>query len=155
MTRLDLTPLYRSSIGFDRMGSLLDTALRSEKTSAGYPPYDIEVRGDNQYAITLAIAGFEKSELDIQVEKGVLTVRGKKDEDKSERSYLYQGIANRAFERKFNLADHVEVSGADLNNGLLTISLLKEIPEAMKPKSIAINMTGNVLEHQSEEEKAA
>ena len=155
MTRLDLTPLYRSSIGFDRMGSLLDTALRSEKTSAGYPPYDIEVRGDNQYAITLAIAGFEKGELDIQVEKGVLTVRGKKDEDKTERSYLYQGIANRAFERKFNLADHVEVSGADLNNGLLTISLLKEIPEAMKPKSIAISLSGNVLEHQSEEEKAA
>ena len=155
MTRLDLTPLYRSSIGFDRMGSLLDTALRSEKTSAGYPPYDIEVRGDNQYAITLAIAGFEKGELDIQVEKGVLTVRGKKDEDKTERSYLYQGIANRTFERKFNLADHVEVSGADLNNGLLTISLLKEIPEAMKPKSIAINLSGNVLEHQSEEEKAA
>jgi molecular chaperone IbpA len=155
MTRLDLTPLYRSSIGFDRMGSLLDTALRSEKTSAGYPPYDIEVRGDNQYAITLAIAGFEKSELDIQVEKGVLTVRGKKDEDKSERSYLYQGIANRTFERKFNLADHVEVSGADLNNGLLTISLLKEIPEAMKPKSISINSSDNILEHQSEEEKAA
>jgi molecular chaperone IbpA len=155
MTRLDLTPLYRSSIGFDRMGSLLDTALRSEKTSAGYPPYDIEVRGDNQYAITLAIAGFEKAELDIQVEKGVLTVRGKKDEDKSERSYLYQGIANRTFERKFNLADHVEVSGADLNNGLLTISLLKEIPEAMKPKSISINSSGNILEHQSEEEKAA
>jgi molecular chaperone IbpA len=155
MTRLDLTPLYRSSIGFDRMGSLLDTALRSEKTSAGYPPYDIEVRGDNQYAITLAIAGFEKGELDIQVEKGVLTVRGKKDEDKSERSYLYQGIANRTFERKFNLADHVEVSGADLNNGLLTISLLKEIPEAMKPKSISINSSGNILEHQSEEEKAA
>jgi molecular chaperone IbpA len=155
MTRLDLTPLYRSSIGFDRMGSLLDTALRSEKTSAGYPPYDIEVRGDNQYAITLAIAGFEKGELDIQVEKGVLTVRGKKDEDKSERSYLYQGIANRTFERKFNLADHVEVSGADLNNGLLTISLLKEIPEAMKPKSISINSSDNILEHQSEEEKAA
>jgi molecular chaperone IbpA len=155
MTRLDLTPLYRSSIGFDRMGSLLDTALRSEKTSAGYPPYDIEIRGDNQYAITLAIAGFEKGELDIQVEKGVLTVRGKKDEDKSERSYLYQGIANRTFERKFNLADHVEVSGADLNNGLLTISLLKEIPEAMKPKSISINSSDNILEHQSEEEKAA
>jgi molecular chaperone IbpA len=155
MTRLDLTPLYRSSIGFDRMGSLLDTALRSEKTTGGYPPYDIEIRGDNQYAITLAIAGFERSELDIQVEKGVLSVRGKKDEDKTERSYLYQGIANRAFERKFNLADHVEVSGADLNNGLLTISLVKEVPEAMKPKSISINSSGNVLEHQSEEEKAA
>ncbi len=155
MTRIDLTPLYRSSIGFDRMGSLLDTALRSEKTSGGYPPYDIEVRGDDQYAITLAIAGFEQSELDIQVEKGVLTVRGKKAEDESERNYLYQGIANRAFERKFNLADHVEVSGADMHNGLLTINLVKEIPEAMKPKTIAINQADNVLEHQAKKEKAA
>ncbi len=155
MTRIDLSPLYRSSIGFDRMASLLDSALRSEKTTGGYPPYDIEVRGDNQYAITLAVAGFEQSELDIQVEKGVLTVRGKKDEDKSARNYLYQGIANRAFERKFNLADHVEVSDADLSNGLLTVNLVKEIPEAMKPKSIAINLSGNVLEHQSDKEKAA
>jgi molecular chaperone IbpA len=155
MTRIDLSPLYRSSIGFDRMGSLLDSALRSEKTTGGYPPYDIEVRGDNQYAITLAVAGFEQSELDIQVEKGVLTVRGKKDEDNSERNYLYQGIANRAFERKFNLADHVEVSSADLSNGLLTVQLVKEIPEAMKPKSIEINLSSNVLEHQSDKDKAA
>ena len=155
MTTIDLSPLYRSSIGFDRMASLLDSALRSEKTTGGYPPYDIEVRGDNQYAITLAVAGFEQSELDIQVEKGVLTVRGKKDEDKSAPNYLYQGIANRAFERKFNLADHVEVSDADMNNGLLTVNLVKEIPEAMKPKSIAINLSGNVLEHKSGKEKAA
>ena len=155
MTTIDLSPLYRSSIGFDRMGSLLDSALRSEKTTGGYPPYDIEVRGDNEYAITLAVAGFEQSELDIQVEKGLLTVRGKKAEDKTTRSYLHQGIANRAFERKFNLADHVEVSGADLNNGLLTVNLLREIPEAMKPKSITINQSGNVLEHQSDKEKAA
>lgn len=155
MTTLDLSPLYRSSIGFDRMGSLFDSALRSEKTTGGYPPYDIEVRGENEYAVTLAVAGFEQSELDIQVEKGVLTIRGKKTEDKVDRSYLYQGIANRAFERKFNLADHVEVSNADLSNGLLTVSLLKEIPEAMKPKSIAINSSGNTLEHQSKNEKAA
>ncbi len=155
MTRIDLTPLYRSSIGFDRMGSLLDSALRSEKTSGGYPPYDIEVRGDDQYAITLAVAGFEQSELDIQVEKGVLSVRGKKATDESERNYLYQGIANRAFERKFNIADHVEVSGADMSNGLLTISLVREIPEAMKPKTIAINQSDNVLEHKSGSEKAA
>ena len=154
-TRIELTPLYRSSIGFDRMGSLLDTALRSEKTTGGYPPYDIEVRGDNEYAITLAVAGFEQSELEIQVEKGVLTVRGKKAEDNSERNFLYQGIANRAFDRKFNLADHVEVSGADMSNGLLTVSLLKEVPEAMKPKSIAINQSGNVLEHQADNDKAA
>lgn len=155
MTTIDLTPLYRSSIGFDRMGSLLDSALRSDKSAAGYPPYDIEVRGENQYAITLAVAGFEQDELDIQVEKGVLRVHGKKADDSSERSYLYQGIANRTFERKFNLADHIEVSGADLNNGLLTISLVKEVPEAMKPKSIAINQAGNVLEHGSKDSKAA
>ena len=155
MTTIDLSPLYRSSVGFDRMGSLLDSALRSEKSAAGYPPYDIEVRAENQYAITLAVAGFEQDELDIQVEKGVLRVRGKKAEDDTERSFLYQGIANRAFERKFNLADYIEVSGADLSNGLLTISLLKEIPETMKPKSIAINQAGNILQHGSKDEKAA
>ncbi len=155
MTTIDLTPLYRSSIGFDRMGSLLDSALRAEKSAAGYPPYDIEVRGENQYAITLAVAGFQQDELDIQVEKSVLRVRGKKDDDSNEHSFLYQGIANRAFERKFNLADHIEVSGADLNNGLLTICLVKEVPEAMKPKSIAINQTGIVLEHGSKGDKAA
>lgn len=157
MNAIDLTPLYRSSIGFDRLGSLLDTALRTEQTSAGYPPYNIEVTGENRYGITLAVAGFEQSELDIQVEKGVLTVRGKKaDDPKEERRYLYQGIATRTFERKFNLADHVEVANAQLTNGLLTINLVKEIPEAMKPRTIAINSSaGNLLDHQAEQNKAA
>ncbi len=154
MKTIDLTPLYRSSIGFDRFGSMLDSALRSEKTSAGYPPYDIESLGENEYSITIAAAGFDESELDIQVEKGVLSVRGKKAETDKERSYLYQGIANRSFERKFNLADFIEVTGADLNNGLLTISLVKEIPEAMKPKSIAIGQAGKTLEHKSKEKAA-
>ena len=153
MTTIDLSPLYRSSIGFDRMGSLLDSALRSQKESSGFPPYDIEATGDDRYAITLAVAGFEESELDLQVEKGVLRVRGKKTDDSEEKSYLYRGIANRSFERKFNLADHVEVSGADLKNGLLTISLVKEIPEAMKPRSIAIGAAGATLEHQEKAEK--
>ena len=154
MNTIDLTPLYRSSIGFDRLGSLLDTALRGEQASAGYPPYDIEVTGENRYGITLAVAGFERDELDIQVEKGVLTVRGKKAaEDKEEHQYLYQGIATRAFERKFNLADYIEVTDAKLTNGLLTISLVKEIPEAMKPRSIAINQSGNVLEHRADKDK--
>ena len=155
MTTIDLSPLYRSSIGFDRMGSLLDNALRSQKESSGFPPYDIEATGENRYAITLAVAGFEESELDIQVEKGVLRVRGKKADDGEEKSWLYRGIANRSFERKFNLADHIEVSGADLKNGLLTVSLIKEIPEAMKPRSIAIGGTGATLEHQEEAEKVA
>jgi len=155
MTTIDLSPLYRSSVGFDRFGSMLDSAMRSEKNSTGYPPYDIEVYGENEYAITLAVAGFEESELDIQVEKGVLSVRGKKADGDDQRNYLYQGIANRSFERKFNLADFIEVTGADLNNGLLKINLVKEIPEAMKPKSISIGQSAKTLEHKVNKDKAA
>lgn len=139
MTTIDFSPLYRNSVGFDRMASLLDSALRSDSVTSGYPPYNIEALGENKYSITLAVAGFERSELDITVDKGVLTVKGKKANTDQVRSYLHQGIANRAFERKYNLADHVEVTGADLKNGMLTISLLKEIPEAMKPRSIEIS----------------
>ncbi len=156
MNTIDLSPLYRSTIGFDRLGALLDTALRADQGASGYPPYNIEVTGENRYGITLAVAGFDNAELDIQVERGVLTVRGKKaDDGKEERKYLHQGIATRSFERKFSLADHVEVTGAQLNNGLLTISLVREIPEAMKPKSIAINSGGNLIQHKAEESKAA
>ena len=147
---IDLTPLYRNSIGFDRFGSLLDTALRGETNGAGYPPYNIEVREENKYAITLAVAGFEENDLDIQTEKGVLTVRGRKSDDEEKSNYLYRGIANRAFERKFNLADYIEVNNAELHNGLLTIHLVKEIPEAMKPKTIQIAGSGINLEHQVE-----
>ncbi|MAM87697.1 Hsp20 family protein [Allohahella sp. A8] len=151
MTTIDFSPLYRSSIGFDRMASILDATLRGDQTSAGYPPYNIEVTDENRYAITLAIAGFSEDELDIQVEKGVLTVKGRKGGEEESRKYLHQGIANRAFERKFNLADHIEVRGADLKNGLLTISLVKEVPEAAKPRSIQINgsakRSDKVLEH--------
>ena len=136
MKTFDLTPLYRNSVGFDHLSSLLNNAMRSDVGSS-YPPYNIEVLGENQYAITLSVAGFTQSELDINVEKNILTVRGKKSGNK-EKQYLHQGIASRAFERKFNLADHVEVKGADLTNGLLTISLVREIPEAMKPRTIAI-----------------
>ncbi|WP_112481101.1 Hsp20 family protein [Vibrio variabilis] len=148
MKSIDLTPLYRNSIGFDRMAALLDHALSNDATGAGYPPYNIEALDDNHYAITLAVAGFTQQELDIQVEKGVLTVCGNKREDE-DRKYLYQGIANRTFERKFNLAEYVEITGADLSDGLLTISLVKEIPDAMKPKTITINQKGNVLEHKA------
>lgn len=155
MNTIDLSPLYRSTIGFDRLGALLDTALRTDQGSAGYPPYNIEVTGENRYGITLAVAGFEENELDIQVERGVLTVRGKKADEGKERKYLHQGIATRAFERKFSLADHVEVTGAQLNNGLLTISLVKEVPEAMKPRTIAINNSGNLIQHEADESKAA
>ena len=155
MTTIDLSPLYRNSIGFDRMGSLLDNALRSQKAAVGFPPYDIVATGEDRYAISLAVAGFDESELDLQVEKGVLHVSGKKADDGEDKSYLYRGIANRSFERKFNLADYIEVSGADLKNGLLTISLVKEVPEAMKPRSIAIGASGATLEHESKAEQAA
>lgn len=151
MNSIDLTPLYRSSVGFDRLASLIDSALTADASAGGYPPYNIEILDEKRYAITLAVAGFAHKDLDIQVEKGVLTVRGNKSA-KEERKYLYQGIANRTFERKFNLADYVEVTGADLTNGLLTISLVKEIPEAMKPKTIAINQ-GNTLSESSQETK--
>lgn len=154
MNSIDLSPLYRSSIGFDGLASLLNSALRSDNTTSSYPPYNIEVVDDNKYTITLAVAGFEQSELDITVDNSVLTIRGEKAKAE-EHKYLYQGIANRAFERKFNLADFVEVKGAQLNNGLLTIHLVKEVPEAMKPKTIAINdgsrETGHTIEHSKEE----
>ncbi len=155
MNAIDLSPLYRNSVGFDRLANLLDNAFRADSVTTGYPPYNIEMLGENRYAITLAVAGFDRSEIDISVEQGVLLVRGKK-EDEQERKFLHQGIANRAFERKFSLADHVEVTGAELNNGLLTVSLMKEIPEAMKPRKIEIHSaTAKAIEHGAKEADAA
>jgi len=153
MNTIDLSPLYRNTIGFDRLASLLNSTLSSDAVAGGFPPYNIEVCDENRYAITLAVAGFTRDELDISVERDVLIVRGRR-ENGGERRYLHQGIANRAFERKFNLADHVEVTGADLNNGLLTISLVKEIPEAMKPRTIAISQEASALEHDAAESGA-
>lgn len=155
MNTIDLSPLYRSTVGFDRLGALLDSALRADQGSS-FPPYNIEVTGDDRYAITLAVAGFEQADLDIQVEGGLLTIRGRKAEnDREERKYLHQGIATRTFERKFSLADHVQVTGAQLNNGLLRVNLVKEVPETMKPKTIAINAEGNVIQHKAEDNRAA
>jgi molecular chaperone IbpA len=153
MNSIDLTPLYRSSVGFDRLASLLDSAMASDNAGSGYPPYNIEVLDDNRYAVSLAVAGFSREELDIQVEKGVLSIRGRKS-DSGDRQFLYQGIANRSFERKFNLADYVEVTGAELSNGMLTVSLVKEIPEAMKPRSISIDDGKSALEHRASNKAA-
>lgn len=150
MKTIDLTPLYRSSIGYDRLASLLDSAFRTDSGVSGYPPYDIEVVDDNHYAITLAVAGFHLNELDISVERGVLTVRGEKKLDDKEHTYLYQGIASRSFERKFNLAEYVEVTDAKLQNGLLQIGLVREVPEAMKPKRIVINSDTAAIDHKPE-----
>jgi molecular chaperone IbpA len=156
MNTIDLTPLYRNSVGFDRMASLLDSALRGNSSAGGgYPPYNIEVTGENRYSITLAVAGFAESELDLQVENGVLTVSGKKGKADESRKFLYQGIATRSFERKFNLADHIEVTGASLDNGILTVQMVKEIPEAMKPKKIAIGGSNNTIEHQNASNQTA
>lgn len=153
MNTIDLSPLYRNSIGFDRFTSLLDNALKSDPVNTAYPPYNIEVLDENRYAITLAVAGFKQNELSLSVEKGVLTVRGKKESVEG-KQYLHQGIANRAFERKFTLADYVEVVDADLSDGLLSISLKKEIPDAMKPRTIAINGQVNNLEQVTQNEAA-
>jgi len=138
-TAFDFSPLYRTTVGFDRIAHLFDAANQTANNGTNYPPYDIEVTGDNQYVITIAVAGFAEHEVDIQSENGVLLVRGKKDKDESDRQFLYQGIAYRSFERKFQLADYVTVTGAQLAQGILQISLVKEIPDAMKAKKIAIN----------------
>jgi molecular chaperone IbpA len=141
MLNYDFSPFYRSTVGFDRLLTLLDKASGPDNAQS-YPPYNIERTGDNTYRITLAVAGFAENELSVESKEGVLTVRGAKESAKAEgdkREMLYQGIAARAFERRFQLADHVQVTGATLQNGLLHLDLVREIPEAQKPRSIAIN----------------
>ena len=137
---------------------MLDAASQTEKKSAGYPPYNIEALEDDNYAITVAVAGFTQDELDMQVEKGVLTITGKKDPAETKGQFLHQGIATRTFERKFNLADHIEVVGADLKDGLLSVRLVKEVPEAMKPRKISIGSgtqsSAKVIDHKREEAAA-
>jgi molecular chaperone IbpA len=136
MTSFDFSPLFRSAIGFDRFANALESATRME--SGGYPPYNIERIDDDQYRITLAVAGFTRDELEIETKENRLTVTGRKAEDQAEHDYLYRGIANRSFERGFQLADYVRVDAAQLEDGLLHIALVREIPEAMKPRRIEI-----------------
>jgi len=151
MRNLDFAPLYRSAIGFDRMASLLDTLSRSEQNQPSYPPYNIELTGEDKYRITMAVAGFDRSELNIEVNQGNLTVSANKASEQEDRQYLHQGIAARNFERRFQLADHVEVKAATFENGLLHIDLKREIPEAMKPRTIEIDSAdGRAVESQSE-----
>ncbi len=136
MRSIDFSPLYRSAIGFDRLANLIESA--ASNGNAGYPPYNIEQLGDNDYRISMAVAGFTQEELELSFQENLLTVKGNKQAD-TERHYLYQGIAERGFERRFQLADYVRVKGADLKNGLLHIDLVREVPEAMKPRKIEIN----------------
>lgn len=139
MRTLDFSPLYRSTVGFDHLSSLLDSVNRGEASQTSYPPYNIELIETDKYQITMAVAGFEEAELDIQTEKGTLTVAGQKAGDEAAgRNYLHQGIAARNFERRFQIADHVEVTAARIAHGLLYIDLVREIPEAMKPTKITI-----------------
>ena len=149
--RYDLSPLYRSTIGFDRLFSMLDQAAAPDSGNT-YPPYNIERTGDDAYRITVAVAGFGEPDIAIEQKENVLTIRGSKEsrtEQKAAHEVLYQGIAGRSFERRFQLADHVHVTGATLENGLLHVSLVREIPEASKPRRIPIG-TGrdNVIEAQ-------
>jgi len=140
MSTIDLTPLYRTMVGFDRMANMIDSASRLDGAQ-GYPPYNIERVADDEFAIEIAVAGFADDELDIETKDGLLTVAGRKaspDEDAADREFLHRGIAERGFLRRFQLADHVIVTGAELRNGLLRVELLRELPEAKKPRKIEI-----------------
>lgn len=137
MRTFDFSPLYRSTVGFDRMASLLDAA--ASDTGNTYPPYNIERTGDSSYRISMAVAGFSEEDISIEAQQNKLTIIGKKQDDDEQVNYLHRGIATRSFQRQFELADYVEVKGAALENGLLHVDLAREIPDAMKPRSIAIN----------------
>ena len=140
MRTFDLSPLYRNTVGFDRLFSLLDSAGNVEGGAQSYPPYNIERTGENAYRITIAVAGFAEDELTIEAREAVLTVKGEKKAEAEDngREMLYRGIAARAFERRFQLADHVDITGAVLKNGLLYVDLKRNIPEELKPRKIAI-----------------
>ncbi len=137
MRTLDLTPLYRSAIGFDRLASIIDSANRNEQPA--FPPYNVELLSENEYRITMAVAGFSFDELQINYEQGSISISGEKPADDNNPHYLYQGIAARNFERRFQLADHVKVVKANMENGLLHVYLVREVPDTMKPRSIKID----------------
>ncbi|AAK24229.1 heat-shock protein [Caulobacter vibrioides] len=137
MRTIDLSPLYRSLVGFDRLADQLDAAARNEAAS-GYPPYNIERTGENAYRIEIAVAGFKPEELNVEVKENLLTVTGRKAANDEAKQYLHRGLAERNFERKFQLTDYLVVVDADLSNGLLSIALKRELPEALKPRTVEI-----------------
>jgi molecular chaperone IbpA len=139
MTTFDFSPLFRYAVGFDRLTQMLEDSTRWADAGNGYPPYNIEKIGEDHYRITLAVAGFGEDELSIVVRENALVVEGQRKGSESASSFLYRGIAARTFRRQFQLADHVRVEGANLSNGLLTIELMREVPESMKPRRIAIS----------------
>lgn len=142
MRAFDLTPLYRATVGFDQIADLMDRALASDVGQNTYPPYNIEKTDDDAWRISIAVAGFSDDDLAIEVKDRGLHVTGRKATDEGERTYLHRGIATRAFERRFHLADHVRVTGASHENGMLHIDLMREVPEALKPRRIEIAANG-------------
>jgi molecular chaperone IbpA len=140
MRTVDFSPLYRTIVGFDRLANMMDTASKLEGGS-GYPPYNIEQTDENEFRIELAVAGFSEDDLELEVQENVLTVAGKRDraDEDTSRTFLHRGIAERGFERRFHLADHVQVRDAELKHGMLTVRLEREVPEAKKPRQITIN----------------
>ncbi|MGJ8621258.1 MAG: Hsp20 family protein [Yoonia sp.] len=153
MRAFDLTPLYRATVGFDQIADLMDRALTNDVSQNTYPPYNIEKTDDDAWRISIAVAGFSDDELAIEVKDRALHVTGRKAEDEGERNFLHRGIATRAFERRFQLADHVRVTEASHVNGMLHIDLMREVPEALKPRRIAISSDtkkdANLVEAQS------
>ncbi len=152
MRSFDFSPLFRSTVGFDHMSRLLESALSAEDAGAAYPPYNIERLEENQYRITMAVAGFAESDLEIVSENNTLTIRGKSQQEGVKAQYLYRGIAGRAFERRFQLADHVTVTGATMEHGLLHVSLERQVPEQLKPRTITIGTPANespTIEHRA------
>jgi molecular chaperone IbpA len=143
----DFSPYRRSTVGFDRLFDMLENSSFGQGQQENYPPFDLIKEGDNEYRIQLAVAGFKQDEIDITAQQNVLIVSGRKAEESEEKGndFIYRGIANRSFERRFALADHIQVRGADLKDGLLSIELVREIPEAMKPKKI--NIGGSAPKH--------
>jgi molecular chaperone IbpA len=159
MDRFDFSPLFRSTIGFDRLARLVDSATRVDNTALSYPPYNIEATGEDAYRLTMAVAGFARDELDITVHENTLIVTGKAQKEDENGRYLHRGIARRAFERRFSLADHIKVNGASLDNGLLHVDLVREVPEEAKPRQIKIASgeptQPQVLEQKPVEQKQA
>ena len=141
MRTYDFSPLYRSTVGFDRLANIMDQVLSSDVSAQSYPPYNIEKVGEDAYRITVAVAGFSDDELNIEARDGQLVIAGKKAADDDAPTYLHRGIAFRAFERRFQLADHVRATEARTENGLLHVDLVREVPEALKPRQIAIAST--------------
>ena len=154
MRTFDFAPLYRSVVGFDRLADLLESAA-TETASTGYPPYNIERTGDNEYRIEIAVAGFKPDELNVEVKENLLTVQGRKTANDETKTYLHRGLAERNFERRFQLADYVVVTDADLADGLLSLSLRRELPEALKPRRIDITSGQSKLIEGEGAQKAA